>query len=91
MANYTVGDYLGQDSTEYLVYQILQKIQAVRELISGITHVDVSTSATIPTDPPAHPEDTLYFVRVGPGTLELQSETTTRLFGSFYANGATQT
>lgn len=68
MANYTVGDYLGQDSTEYLVYQILQKIQAVRELISGITHVDVTTSATIPTDPPAHPEDTLYFVLVGPGT-----------------------
>ena len=26
-----------------------------------------------------------------PSTLELQSETTTRLFGSFYANGATQT
>lgn len=68
MANYTVGDYLGQDSTEYLVYQILQKIQAVRELISGMTHVDVTTSATIPTDPPAHPEDTLYFVLVGPGT-----------------------
>lgn len=68
MENYTVGDYLGQDSTEYLVYQILQKIQAVRELISGITHVDVTTSATIPTDPPAHPEDTLYFVLVGPGT-----------------------
>ena len=68
MANYTVGDYLGQDSTEYLVYQILQKIQAVRELISGITHVDVTTSATIPTGPPAHPEDTLYFVLVGPGT-----------------------
>lgn len=68
MANYTVGDYLGQDSTEYLVYQILRKIQAVRELISGITHVDVTTSATIPTDPPAHPEDTLYFVLVGPGT-----------------------
>lgn len=68
MANYTVGDYLGQDSTEYLVYQILQKIQAVRELISGITHVDVTTSATIPTDPPEHPEDTLYFVLVGPGT-----------------------
>lgn len=68
MAKYTVGDYLGQDSTEYLVYQILQKIQAVRELISGITHVDVTTSATIPTDPPAHPEDTLYFVLVGPDT-----------------------
>ena len=35
MSKYTVGDYLGQDSTEYLVYQILQKIQAVCEGIDG--------------------------------------------------------
>lgn len=41
MAKYTVGDYLGQDSTEYLVYQLLSRWQqSVEQLRSEIPKVN---------------------------------------------------
>ena len=41
MAKYTVGDYLGQDSTEYLVYQLLSKWQqTVEQLHAEIPKVN---------------------------------------------------
>lgn len=53
MAKYTVGDYLGQDSTEYLVYRLLsrwqQSIEQLRAEIPKVTYqpklvsVDVNT------------------------------------------------
>lgn len=40
MARYTVGDYLGQDSTEYLVYQLLSRWQqSVEQLRAEIPEV----------------------------------------------------
>lgn len=40
MANYTEGDYLGQDSTEYLVYQMLSRWkQLVKQLRAEIPEV----------------------------------------------------
>ena len=64
MADYTVGDFLGQDSTEYLVTQLLLKIKAVRDMLSGITHIDVQVADNVPVNPPAHPDTTLYVVLV---------------------------
>lgn len=64
MADYTVGDFLGQDSTEYLVTQLLLKIKAVRDMLSGITHIDVQIANEVPVNPPAHPDTTLYIVLV---------------------------
>lgn len=64
MADYTVGDFLGQDSTEYLVTQILLRIKAVRDMLSVITHIDVQVSDNVPVNPPAHPDTTLYVVLV---------------------------
>lgn len=58
MADYTVGDFLGQDSTEYLVTQLLLKIKAVRDMLSGITHIDVQIANEVPVNPPAHPDTT---------------------------------
>lgn len=53
MAKYTVGDYLGQDSTEYLVYQLLsrwqQSVEQIRAEIPKVNYqprlvsVDVNT------------------------------------------------
>lgn len=41
MAKYTVGDYLGQDSTEYLVYQLLSRWQkSVEQLRAEIPKVN---------------------------------------------------
>jgi len=41
MAKYTVGDYLGQDSTEYLVYQLLSRwLQSVEQLRAEIPKVN---------------------------------------------------
>ena len=41
MANYTVGEYLGQDSTEYLVYQLLSRWQqSVEQLRAEIPKVN---------------------------------------------------
>ena len=41
MAKYTVGDYLGQDSTEYLVYQLLSRWQqTVEQLRAEIPKVN---------------------------------------------------
>lgn len=41
MAKYTVGDYLGQDSTEYLVYQLLSRWQqTVEQLHAEIPKVN---------------------------------------------------
>lgn len=58
MAEYTVGDFLGQDSTEYLVTQILLKIKAVRDMLSGVTQIDVQVADEVPTNPPANPDTT---------------------------------
>lgn len=73
MAEYTVGDFLGQDSTEYLVTQILLKIKAVRDMLSGVTQIDVQVADEVPTNPPANPDTTLYVVLVSgdsePGDL----------------------
>lgn len=44
MAKYTVGDYLGQDSTEYLVYQLLSRWQqSVEQLRTEIPEVSYQT------------------------------------------------
>lgn len=64
MTDYTVGDFLGQDSAEYLVTQLLLRIKEVGDVLSEITHVDVQVSNDVPTDPPAHPDTTLYVVLV---------------------------
>lgn len=45
MAKYTEGDYLGQDSTEYLVYQLLSRWQqSVDQLRAEIPKVDYQPS-----------------------------------------------
>lgn len=41
MTDYTVGDFLGQDSTEYLVYQILSRVQqSINQLRTEMPKVD---------------------------------------------------
>ena len=41
MANYTVGDFLGQDSTEYLVYQLLSRVQqSVEQICTELLKAD---------------------------------------------------
>ena len=94
MADYTVGDYMGQEGAEYWTRLILERIKKVTydfddtpkpyssnpvtssgiyefvmSLVSGIVGIDVQVSNTIPVDPPAHPENTIYIVMVkGDGT-----------------------
>lgn len=45
MANYTTGDYIGQDSAEYLVYHLLSRWQqSVEQLRAEIPKVSYQPS-----------------------------------------------
>lgn len=94
MADYTVGDYMGQDGAEYWTRVILERIKNVTytfddtpkqgssnpvtssgiynfvmSLVSGVVGIDIQVSTTIPVDPPANPQKTIYIVMVsGDGT-----------------------